>query len=298
MLAEEVTAVPDSHATLFEHNPAPTCTGIALASLASERARTTNLSSALLGDWAMRVQSIRAAGLPQVPPLTKESQKANRCVTCGECVCGPETKQIWTLGNKVLAQLKTVFKYSAGDRKMLSDGVVFVCFTWERPVDEGIGADEGDIVPLPQVGVQWVHVGLQYLAPYRPTFLAMVERDWDVGEVMPDEYIPLKELHFLAVFTAPIFDVPHTIWGNIWGNICVRIWGDIWEDLWVNLRGNFGRGRHLGESLRKSLGEPLGKPPGEPERTILRVIWNLMWGSASGSPPTSSVGATLDRLHR
>ena len=97
-----------------------------------------------------------------------------KCLTTGDIA-----KQAVFLGGRLLANMKATFVPSWGSRTLLLEGIVLELIG--EPVVENRTFDE--LVGLQDArGTLILHVGLQYLKPFRPTFLVVVP-----GEASPDD---------------------------------------------------------------------------------------------------------------
>lgn len=107
--------------------------------------------------------------------------KETDCMRAGQCVCTGAGRQLAAFRNRFLQAMKTMFRPGTDMRKLLLSGFV-VAHIVGRPGGEGAG----DGAAEPDQGTHlWLHVGLMYLSPYRPTFMR-VEPVADIAECDPN----------------------------------------------------------------------------------------------------------------
>ena len=161
---------------------------VRVASWAIEHARTCNLKSALDKSW-----TARQAVVPT--PATQPARRArvSKCCLNGICLCRGKELKCFAVKNTMLRLLKAVFQRK--DKEALAelqDGHIVARLkrselptvakqsSWarSRAAKEGAGhassAAEAE-VPLLDQKIVWLHVALQYLKPYRPTFQLLQE---------------------------------------------------------------------------------------------------------------------------
>ena len=133
-----------------------------------------NLSGALSLDWVRRTQTISQSGLEPIPDRPKEDKKSDKCRIAGHCLCSGEGRDLLRFANEFLYAMKPHFKIQTPGRKLLQDGLIVVALDF-APVPAG-GRAAARELPLPDFllpvgsGRLWLHIGLHYFKPYRPTF--------------------------------------------------------------------------------------------------------------------------------
>ena len=171
--------VPSQSFTFFEVMPDVTDLTVRTAAWSRAHSRQSNLDLALKTDWRRRHASIDETS---EPPAVPEHVKApTPCLQHGFCICSEEGKRIFSLRNRFLRSLKDSFKSKDVDQKeLLQAGFVVLQLLEERREESfggfgslaaALGLDE-DLENVAQTlrGPCWLHIGLQYFKPYRPTF--------------------------------------------------------------------------------------------------------------------------------
>ena len=114
----------------------------------------------------------------------KAAAKHSKCADAGRCLCTPEGRILFRLRNSFLKCLKLSTPNQTPERTLVRDGYLFAAIL-PRDVKDPIGKLGGDPAsdPPPPAklfdGGFFIHIGVLYLKPYRPTFLAMKVVDTD-----------------------------------------------------------------------------------------------------------------------
>lgn len=87
----------------------------------------------------------------------------------GRCLCTQAGQRLRRLRNKFLQAMKTAFPPASPERGALMAGSIVAHIAWRPATDDGQGASLPADPPLES----WLHVGLMYLSPYRPTFMQL-----------------------------------------------------------------------------------------------------------------------------
>jgi hypothetical protein len=100
------------------------------------------------------------------------------CAAAGQCICIDSThREKYHFRNAVLRILKLLCPFRSGSRQKLADGYCVLQFTW--PQGDTDEESAGEI---------FLHVGLQYLSPFRPSWQLMQRAiRHPCGEPPPDE---------------------------------------------------------------------------------------------------------------
>ena len=164
------------------------------AAWAYANARTTNLSTILEEIWARGHQPVLQEKCSTLGDLGGAGLA--KCLT-GVCLfTGDIAKQAVFLGGRLLANMKATFAPSSGSRTLLLEGRIVLELIRE-PMVENRSFDE--LVDLQDVyDTLILHVGLQYLKPFRPTFSVVVPGE--AGPEIPASagrmYVQVKNARF------------------------------------------------------------------------------------------------------
>lgn len=122
------------------------------------------------------MKTITGGNLPRIPDRDKSCVRADQCRLLGRCVCSSEGKELSAFCTKFASFLKMQVCRRPEDKALLMSGhlVVALC-----PIDALAGgraaaADLEHPIFEQEHDTVWLHIGLQYLSPFRPTFQAMV----------------------------------------------------------------------------------------------------------------------------
>lgn len=136
----------------------------------------SNLSASLSRAWEQAHATLWQASCPAVEETA--GQEESPCLAAGICLCSEAGKRLKLLGGRLLAAMKRIFPKGSQNRRLLLDGQVVVRLMGEPAEDasyEDMLADSTEMVD------EWLHIGLMYLSPFRPTFLRVKET------MVPDE---------------------------------------------------------------------------------------------------------------
>ena len=163
-----------------------------VASLAAAKSRSCNLQSSVQKDWKQRHSTLLVEGTAEAEP---EERTAKACFEHGFCVCRGSGLQVFAMRNRFLRFLKQHIPRSSADRKnLLHSGWIVVQLkqTNRRPQRWAHGARTfcearslQERQRSPSSGASritiWLHIGLRYWSPYRPTFQVLVLKSVQVG---------------------------------------------------------------------------------------------------------------------
>lgn len=142
-------------------------------------ASSSNLAASLEGAWRQLTQMVLHGQSPPLPAATETDKKATLCCNAGTCLCSTEGQRTKRIGQRLLAYMRRAFPVGSEKRAQLLDGHVVLSIMWEPDTtdfDTIIEAEE-------PFGEMLLHIGLQYLQPFRPTFLKMEHAE--AGQEMP-----------------------------------------------------------------------------------------------------------------
>eukprot|EP00971_Amphidinium_carterae_P351607 6492189-Amphidinium_carterae.4 len=131
---------------------------------------STSLAASLQTEWQQMHEPIIHE---KSSPIHGEATTTKKCQEQGFCVCSGDGLKVLKLKQRLVTALRDAFK---GKRKgnPLDSGSVVCSFTSPATTSNTI---EG--MAAKQI---WVHVGLMYFKPLRPTFQLLYTRDVPVGE--------------------------------------------------------------------------------------------------------------------
>eukprot|EP00971_Amphidinium_carterae_P036827 724125-Amphidinium_carterae.1 len=164
----------------------------------------TNLVSSLQSEWEEIHGIVKEGAACPASGKYDEQQERSFCQREGFCMCTGANKRIWRMRNTISYELKQHF--GSGKKGNTMDvGNVVVQFRSK--------ADLGE--PLQTNRIAWMHLGLIYFKPFRPTWHVLYPCEPPAGEVCPADSVYL-ELCFLATETAPeASNVYHTDCGLV-----------------------------------------------------------------------------------
>lgn len=157
-----ITPVPTDDGLCFEVQPA-TQAMISDSIAWAYQTKQCNASSTLRQFWEELHQVTEGESSSQPPGANGPKE----CRAAGQCVCQGPGCALRRFRNAFLRALKAAFPTQSLGRKHLVDGFVFVRLTG-RPSDDNADAFVELDEPIKET---WLHVGLQYLSPFRPTFM-------------------------------------------------------------------------------------------------------------------------------
>lgn len=184
MLRELCAAVPqfDQRGLRLRPEPVGSCEVFSLVApdkdlvsktvaCAQKASKVTNLPFALEQDWMELNKLVQAADCPALPPNVSES--VSKCYTAGMCLCSGSGIKLDAIASGFLRLMKRVFPKSSEHYTTLLNGGVVVRISGE-PDSDDLDAVVAMECPFPD---EFYHIGLQYLKPYRPTFLRVVAEE-------------------------------------------------------------------------------------------------------------------------
>ena len=125
---------------------------------AAQHPKATNVAEKLGAEWSELHQLVMANSCRAL--TTAEDQQHSRCLDAGRCLCGGEGLTLYRMRNRFLRCVKNAF-HLPSLKTALTQGLVVM----QSISDMVIGGD------APDVGEEvWLHIGLMYFKPYRPTF--------------------------------------------------------------------------------------------------------------------------------
>lgn len=177
-LAEHLVPTPACGMGHFHFSPDTATQVESVLAFASSLGNRTNLHDALQLEWDRRTSTIMQEGLPPLPNTAQADSKAARCRTAGICLCDEDGRRLANFSASFARLLKAQTKRRSPGRTALMQGLVVLKLSSADPSNLLIGtqieAPEDLDVNIGQV-VKWVHIGLMYLSPWRPTFTILQE---------------------------------------------------------------------------------------------------------------------------
>lgn len=138
------------------------------------QSKQANASSCMKEYWA---KAHTLLGGQQSAPATDKTDPPTMCQLAGRCICSGVGKDLRALRDAVLRSMKRTFPAGSSERKRLLEGFVVLRLSCvaigNDPHDPGCTGVAKDI---------FLHVGMMYLSPYRPTYLCLDLVSGIVGE--------------------------------------------------------------------------------------------------------------------
>lgn len=170
--------IPSNHGFTFQWQGVP-ADMVSKVSAWVSASKTSNLPHCLDQLWAetheLLVEDAAA-------PVADRNHADNECKRVGMCLCSEDGRRLRAFRNCFLQAMKRVFAVGSTQRARLLEGYVVAHIVHEPSADE---AKQDD--PESEKGLHlWLHIGLMFLSPYRPTFM-VVECVAGVSECGPDD---------------------------------------------------------------------------------------------------------------
>lgn len=200
LTADMVVSIPLGQIPCFDIQPygnQKAVQGCAWACAASKR---SNVGPCLEEGWAEDHKTVMHSSCPAVEA---DAPLSTPCRDAGICICSGEGLELYRFRNAILKNMKLTFK-NTSKRALLAEGFIVAHF-----VNMGAAAGQGH--PMADAGIGgpaledlWLHVGMQYFSPYRPTFHRMLQVEdpglddgtsWTYLKVIskPGHYLCIKE---------------------------------------------------------------------------------------------------------
>jgi hypothetical protein len=169
LTADMVSPVPSGQLQCFtikSHGIQNAVMGCAWA-CASKRG---NVGTGLEEGWAEDHQTVMHSACPAVEA---DEPLSSACRDAGICICSGAGKQLHRFRNALLKDMKSAFKNTSA-RALLAEGFIVA-----HIVNMGAAASQEPLIADAGAGGQaledlWLHIGLQYFRPYRPTYHKMM----------------------------------------------------------------------------------------------------------------------------
>ena len=162
LLPESLKPVPMGKSACFSFKPSGQETATMGCAWAGA-SRKTNVGPCLEEAWAEQHQTVMHN---MCPPVGVAGAMSSVCRDAGICICSVQGRRLYRFRNALLRQMKASFK-EPSKRNLLAEGFVVAHLSCiSGPMEDGpdSGPGEGGMHDL------WLHVGLQYFSPYRPTY--------------------------------------------------------------------------------------------------------------------------------
>ena len=175
-----LTPVPSMRGTFVRVHPEYIPKSAArVISLAYAHSQRNSLGPAV--DVAWEAANARVMHSESGPPAA--TAEPSRCLKFGVCVCKRGNPKLWNFKNDVFKATKAALPWSSDPvaHKLCGDG--FLVFEFEPWVSFAAGGEpEGFVRPS-----IYMHVGMFYFSPYRPTFHLLTRAAAPAGEPAEDE---------------------------------------------------------------------------------------------------------------
>lgn len=138
--------------------------------------RGSRLEQAVVEDFNNRHKTISEKECPPLPePAAPADAKHSQCLGAGRCLCTAEGRRLRRFRVAFYQALAVAWKRGSKTRELTSEGQVFLHFrSAPGMAKHGLAAKEVDWSGAADV---WVHIGLMYWSPVRPTFAQMALLD-------------------------------------------------------------------------------------------------------------------------
>lgn len=168
--------VPHPSGPCFEVLP---CDGKAVSQAVSwaYESKESNASKYLKTFWAQSHQGLVEDGRQ---PATDDTHKQSECYKAGVCVCCSAGRELKKLRGSFMSVLKKACPHGSPERKALVEGDIVVQIS-AKPSGDHTDAYIDKDSPEREV---FLHVGLMYLSPFRPTFMEVVPVPNPSGDVV------------------------------------------------------------------------------------------------------------------
>ena len=225
--------VPDHKLAIFDFAKDAVPITKKMATWCLSSSRTCNLKKVLEDNWSRKNSPVthNPANLPNTG-----SSATKPCLRYGQCCCSFRGKESFHFKNQLLASIKArVSRTHEEQKQALMEGFLVLRLRqteelpprgqgWRELVQEELDPSSAPTAPrvlIPEDGL-WLHIALQYLSPYRPTFHVLrriggpeLPECWleQTGEVLSDmelasrvdlQYKYSFEIHKLISTAAPV----------------------------------------------------------------------------------------------
>lgn len=172
-----LTPTPSAFGMAF-HAAGPSADSLAKAVAWATSSKSSNVAQTLDRWWAQAHESLQEEECQPTPPLP---EPGTACLAAGRCICSPEGRRLRLFKNRFIQAMKVACPAGSDQRALLADGRVVAHIVGAgMPEANAEGAD----LSLASVDL-WLHVGMIYFSPFRPTFMR-VELVSDLGECAPN----------------------------------------------------------------------------------------------------------------
>lgn len=130
--------------------------------------KASALSGCLAQSWDEMHRTVME---DQCGPCNADCPPPSECLLAGMCVCSGDGKELKKLRSLFLRAMKTTFPPTTPQRSMLLGGGIVVRMTSSSR--DPLGTEGGEQVT--GNADLWLHIGMMYLTPYRPTLLQLEE---------------------------------------------------------------------------------------------------------------------------
>jgi hypothetical protein len=167
-LSKQFVPLPSAHSATFELGAL--FPSVATNAAANAESSATSLRDAVAEDWERRHALICHDDASPVELGRGDAETESPCLAAGVCLCSAQGKRLAVFTSRFYAALKAAYPVRSQERVDLKNGYALLHF---RSLP-GLGLPgirrKGFHGPSQEI---WLHIGLQYLAPWRATFLRM-----------------------------------------------------------------------------------------------------------------------------
>jgi hypothetical protein len=187
---------PCEHANVVRFFPDITKATSDVTSWAHAHSGGLSLRSALAEDWARRHFTLLERECPtlQQPAMAPRKDKPPDCLSAGICLCNARGQKTQQMYDAFIVELKKAFPRNS-TRHLLNDGFA-VCQLCRSRADRDLDTGCEPHPHFSEKDTLYLHVGLQYGSPFRPTFsLLLDDQPAACGLGEHPEYVLIDSTH-------------------------------------------------------------------------------------------------------
>ena len=168
-----LTPAPSAFGIAF-HAAGPSADNLAKAVAWASASKSSNVAQTLDRWWSRAHETLQQE---DCEPTAHLPDPGTDCLRAGRCICSFDGQRLRLFRNRLIRAMKAACPAGSDQRVLLVDGRVVAHIVGGMMPAANVGKAD---FSSPSVDL-WLHVGLMYLSPYRPTFMR-VEPVGDLGE--------------------------------------------------------------------------------------------------------------------